>query len=54
MKDIMGKGKENKEQWIDYKRSISGKGVKRLLITSKNVRVSVQPTVDSNKIRMWL
>ena len=54
MKDIMGKGKENKEQRIDYKRSISGKGVKRLLITSKNVRVSVQPTVDSNKIRMWL
>ena len=54
MKKMGKESLENKENRIDYKRSISGKGVKRLLITSKNVRVSVQPTVDSNKIRMWL
>lgn len=53
MKDIMGKEKENKECRIDYKRSISGKGVERLLIISKEVKISVQP-IQSNKIRMWL
>ena len=49
-------GKEslgNKEHRIDYKRSISGKGVKRLLIISDEVKISVQP-IQSNKIRMWL
>ena len=54
MKDIMGKESlENKENRIDYKRSISGKGVERLLIISKEVKVSVQ-SIQSNKIRMWL
>ena len=54
MKDIMGKESlENKENRIDYKRSISGKGVERLLIISKEVKVSVQP-IQSNRIRMWL
>lgn len=49
----MGKEKENKEHRIDYKKSISVKGVERLLITTKKVRVSVQP-IESNKIRIWL
>ena len=54
MKDIMGKESlENKENRIDYKRSISGKGVERLVIISKEVKVSIQP-IQSNKIRMWL
>ena len=44
---------ENKENRIDYKRSISGKGVERLVIISKEVKVSIQP-IQSNKIRMWL
>ena len=44
---------ENKENRIDYKRSISGKGVERLVIISKEVNVSIQP-IQSNKIRMWL
>ena len=49
MKDIMGKESlENKENRIDYKRSISGKGVERLLIISKEVKVSVQP-IQSNE-----
>lgn len=47
------KSLENKEHRIDYKRSISGKGVERLLIISKEVKVSVQP-IQSNRIRMWL
>ena len=54
MKDVMGKESlGNKEHRIDYKRSISGKGVKRLLIISDEVKISVQP-IQSNKIRMWL
>ena len=51
---IMGKEKESKEhRMVDYKKSISRKGVERLLITSKKVNVFVQPT-ESNKIRIWL
>lgn len=54
MKDVMGKESlGNKEHRIDYKRSISGKGVERLLIISDEVKISVQP-IQSNKIRMWL
>ena len=50
----MGKEKENREQHrIDYKKSISGKRVERLIITSKKVKVLVQP-IQSNRIRMWL
>lgn len=49
----MGKEKEIREHRIDYKKSISGKKVERLLITAKKVKVSVQP-MQSNKIQMWL
>lgn len=44
---------ENKENRIEYRRAISGKGVERLLIISKEVKVSVQP-IQSNRIRIWL
>lgn len=49
-----GKGKENKEHRLEYRRAISGKKVERLLITSKAVRISVQPITRTNKVRMWL
>lgn len=52
--NIMGRERlENKEHRIDYKRTISGKRVERLIIISKEVKVSVQ-SIQSNKIRMWL
>ena len=47
------KSLENKEHRIDYKRTISGKKVERLIIISREVKVSVQ-SIQSNKIRMWL
>ena len=47
-----GKGKENKEHRLEYRRAISGKKVERLLITSKAVRISVQPITRTNKVRM--
>ena len=49
----MGKEKENKENRIDYKKSISGEGVERIIITTEKVKVFVQP-IESNKIRIWL
>ena len=48
-------GKEsltNKEHRLEYRRTISGKKVERLIIISKEVKVSVQP-IQSNRIRMW-
>ena len=39
----MGKEKENKENRIDYKKSISGEGVERIIITTEKVKVFVQP-----------
>ena len=47
------KSLKNKEHRIDYKRTISGKKVERLIIISREVKVSVQ-SIQSNKIRMWL
>ena len=47
------KSLKNKKHRIDYKRTISGKKVERLIIISREVKVSVQ-SIQSNKIRMWL
>ena len=49
----MGKGKENKEQRIDERKSFPKENVERILITTKNANVSVQLTRE-DIVQTWI
>lgn len=50
----MGKGKENKEQWIDKRKSFPRKKVERIIIITRNANVYVQSTRADDIVQTWV